>query len=365
MKIWTETIRLKDFGISTGEVFCGANASLSDSLFFDIETTGFKADYCHIYLIGCAEFQGDVANITLFFAEKKQEEKAVLEAFTKLLATKKQCFTFNGNRFDIPFIETRATKHQVAIPFQEKSYFDLYLYIKQFSSLLQLPHYNQKSIEEYLGLYREDPYNGGELIAVYKHYETHPNEEELSLLKQHNLDDVRGMLHLLPMLTFGYLYQKDNYEISTLQDAENEIILQGKLQRPVPRPLVLRGNGYYLKYEQTTFSAILYPEYTTLRYYYPNPKDYVYLPKEGIVIPKLLADSVPKSEKVRATKDNCYTTKESRFLPLPASGILDHACPHVFQTDAKAKTRYMECSDIPKDYDWILQYLIYRIQETK
>ena len=86
MKIWTETVNLADSVVSLTDTFPGGNYSLEDSLFFDIETTGFKAEYCFIYMIGCATFAGSEATITLFFADTRSDEKAVLEAFGELLA---------------------------------------------------------------------------------------------------------------------------------------------------------------------------------------------------------------------------------------------------------------------------------------
>ncbi|MCR4998949.1 MAG: ribonuclease H-like domain-containing protein [Lachnospiraceae bacterium] len=358
MKTWTETIPINIPGINTQEAIPGMSLPLEDTLFFDIETTGFKAEYCNIYMIGCATFAKDSATITLLFAEHRHEEKALLEAFSELLCSKNQCFTFNGNHFDIPFIEKRATKHGVTIDFTTMPAFDLYLYIKSFRHLIQLDHYKQKDLENYLGIHREDIYNGGELIPIYKAYDECPNEEGLQLLKQHNFDDVKGMLRLLPLLQLGYLYRKDNYVITNMQNIENEIVFQGTLQYGVPKPIIYRQEHLYLKLYDCAFQGILYPKKQTMRYYYENYKDYIYLPAEDMIIPKVLADTIPKSEKQRATKENCCVKKDSFFLPLPTAGYIESFSQHLFQESYKSKERYIDCSDISWDTFPIISYLI-------
>ena len=56
----------------------------------------------------------------------------------------------------------------------------------------------QKSIEQFLGVHREDKYNGGQLIDVYREY-LHTHEKFLfDLLILHNADDLRGMPSILP-----------------------------------------------------------------------------------------------------------------------------------------------------------------------
>lgn len=50
----------------------------------------------------------------------------------------------------------------------------------------------QKSIEQFLGVHREDKYNGGQLIDVYREY-LHTHEKFLfDLLILHNADDLQG-----------------------------------------------------------------------------------------------------------------------------------------------------------------------------
>lgn len=67
----------------------------------------------------------------------------------------------------------------------------------------------QKSIEQFLGVHREDKYNGGQLIDVYREY-LHTHEKFLfDLLILHNADDLRGMPSILPILNYADLFESD------------------------------------------------------------------------------------------------------------------------------------------------------------
>lgn len=75
---------------------------------------------------------------------------------------------------------------------------DLYKEVAAFRFLLSLPNYKLKTVEAFLGISRSDPYNGGELIEVYRHYGRTGDKEALLSLKQHNYEDVADMPALCP-----------------------------------------------------------------------------------------------------------------------------------------------------------------------
>ena len=56
------------------------------AVFFDIETTGLKAAYSHLYLIGAAHRLRDGSwQITQWMAERPQEEAALIRTFDAYL----------------------------------------------------------------------------------------------------------------------------------------------------------------------------------------------------------------------------------------------------------------------------------------
>ena len=53
----------------------------------------------------------------------------------------------------------------------------------------------------------------------------------------------------------------------------------------------------------------------TLKYYYPNYKDYYYLPFEDRAVHKSIGACVDKEARIKATASNCYTKTTGFFLP--------------------------------------------------
>ena len=59
-----------------------------------------------------------------------------------------------------------------------------------------------------------------------------------------------------------------------------------------------------------------------LKYFYPDYKNYSYLPEEDQAIHKSVAIYVDKSRRMPATAATCYTRKGGHFIPLPSAEIL-------------------------------------------
>ena len=83
-------------------------APVDDILFLDIETTGFTAKSSNLYLIGCACYENNKFHVHQWMAEKYDEEAAVLEAFFTFAASYHYLIHYNGNAFDIPYLQQKA-----------------------------------------------------------------------------------------------------------------------------------------------------------------------------------------------------------------------------------------------------------------
>ena len=188
---------------------------IDNNLFFDIETTGFSRTTCFCYLIGAAYRNNDSDTITIiqWLAESDTDEPALLSEFAKLTASFSSLTHFNGDSFDIPFLQKRTAIHNIELHLDNLRSIDLYKHAKGLKSLLRLESYNQKSVEHFLGIHREDKYSGGELIKVYKDYVKnvhtpieHNEAERLLLL--HNFDDICGLLKVSGILSYNNIINK-------------------------------------------------------------------------------------------------------------------------------------------------------------
>ena len=294
----------------------------NQSIFFDIETTGFSPAHASIYMIGCARKQGNYICIDQFFAENPSEEKVIITAFIELLKQYKTIISFNGIGFDIPFLKAKCDNYGIDESFKNFDYLDIFKIVSSFKFLLKLPNYKQKSIEDFLGISRNDKYNGGELINVYHEYVNNPTDEGFYLLHIHNYEDVLGMIDLLPVLSYFELFQgkysvleTDIFEYKAYEgETKYEFIITLKNDHPVPKRVSYQCDCFYLIVNQTE-TKIRIPIFDgELRFFYSNYKDYYYLPKEDMAIHKSVSTYVEKDYREKCRASNCYTRKTGQFL---------------------------------------------------
>ena len=316
MKIWqNEAVFTAEHPI-TEEVFT------ESALFFDIEATGFSPINTHIYLIGCAARRGQLICVTQFFAEKPQEEKAILTAFSKLANQYELLISYNGRGFDIPYLQKRTEYYG----FHEKknlAHLDIFREMSKFKLILRLPNLKQKSLETFLGIEREDKYSGGDLVNVYLDYTRQPDDEKASLLQLHNYEDLLGMPKLLPILSYPRLFEGDFDVLSCEKNSyhsyegtqELEMIMTLGLNTPLPKRFSFGRQDIYLTaYDrQAKLKISIYQG--ELKYFYPNYRDYYFLPEEDRAIHKSVAFYVDKNFRTKAKAATCYSKKTGCFLP--------------------------------------------------
>lgn len=101
--------------------------------FLDIETTGFNRSKDIIYLIGILSFDNKETSWILeqIFINKIEKEKELLLETIKVLSKFNVIINYNGDTFDIPFINQRLKIHNInnSIPI-EKS-LDIYSNIRK------------------------------------------------------------------------------------------------------------------------------------------------------------------------------------------------------------------------------------------
>lgn len=307
-------------------------------ILFDIETTGLSTKYHTIYLIGCALRSERGIEIHQFFAENPKEEAECLTEFFQIINRYQGLISFNGKAFDIRFLCERAKKNHLDASVLQLPHIDIYRVCASKKKLLALINYKQKTIEAFLGIAREDRYNGGELIPVYNSYIKKGDIEGKRLLLLHNYEDVIRMIPLLAMLSYDKLASTN----ITLESYECDEMITFIAQTGVslPAPIHLYTSDYDIYLKKNYISGSLTATHAKMYHYLPNYKDYVYLPKEDIAILASLATHIDRANKVKATPATCYVAKEGDFLPIPNSLTLDPSI-HFFTKECKSKQSYM------------------------
>lgn len=361
--------------------------------FFDIETTGLSAKASSLYLIGLMYYDKETSSWKLiqWFADNYQSEKEMLVQFLNTLEDFSFLIHFNGRTFDIPYIKAKCDKHDLTISSHNKEIFedtdncisvDLLQQIRSVKKLIGMNKCNQTSVEQWLSIDREDTYNGGELIPVYSEYmqkrilakEEAAALEKLLLL--HNHDDIAMMLELCSLLTYCDLCSPAFWETHTLtspvttsMDEENgNLLLSFSVPFLFPKKISFRAgtDNHILSF---TFwqdkGSIRVPYYQgSLKFFFPNYKEYYYLPKEDTAIHKSVAEFVDKQFRKKATASTCYTKKTGCFLPSLATKAPENI--PLFYTDYKEKPTYWELKkDTDADQKMLTAYVITQLCSMK
>lgn len=300
----------------------------TQTLFLDIETTGLYAKSSVLYMIGCvylSEEDGPAHWRSIqWFSTNYDDEENVLEAFVQFAADYRFLIHFNGNSFDIPYLQNKLEHYQPEFDLNRFEGIDIYRRISPYKRFLKLPDCKQKTLEDFLHTAkRDDKYTGGELIEIYHDYVLTHNEDSERLLLLHNEEDLKGMLEIVSALAIPDLFHlpikvtkvQANYYRDINRKQCPEIIMNLKLPSPLPADISYGINDCYFTGhgEDGKLRVPLYEE--EMKYFYSNYKDYYYLPKEDTAIHKSVASFVDKNYREQAKAANCYTRKASSYLP--------------------------------------------------
>ena len=316
------------------------------ALFFDIETTGLKADRSHLYLIGAAcRTTGGRWKITQWLAERPQEEAALLRTFQAYSRPFTTLVHFNGNHFDIPYLIEKENKYGLEQRLAQMESEDIYLHLRPLRKLLKTAHMNQRSLEVFMGTQRKDMFDGGKLIAVYKDWIIDEDPEKHDAVLLHNKEDVQGMMLVMRMYAYLYLTDPSLFTDSPGWHArfhENELCLTTALPHALPRSLALTGKNIPAKLAAREKEAIIHVPVCNdeLRYFFPDWRNYYYLPMEDQAIHKSIALSVDGAYRRKATPSTCYVRRKGRFLPQPGK-----AYEPALKKTYEDRTFYFEASE--------------------
>ena len=341
-------------------------------LFFDIETTGLSAYDSGLYLLGCVYFEDGFWHFHQWLSEGLSDELLILREFGALLAQFDKVVHFNGDTFDMRFLEALAAQYGLPELFKGKESLDLLKIVRKLRRVLGLPDCKLKSVERFLGIFREDRFTGGELIEAYERYLEKREDRLLRMLLLHNEEDIVNLLSILPVLSYADFFTGPDFSVmeayfsgsasKLFVTARMNFSLPAAFEAVTPEGIKIRvsteenggvsdsfdesretGDDDATARKETSNSRVSFeiPSfYGELRFFYPNPKDYWYLPAEDCAYHKKVASFVDKSHRVPATRENCYTRMEGYFLAAPA-GFEGPVFRESFSAE-KAYVRYEE-----------------------
>lgn len=321
---------------------------IENTLFFDIETTGFSAKNSYLYMIGCLYFDKDSEQFLIkqWFLDDINTEKEMLTEFMEFIKDYTTLFSFNGDGFDIPFVNYRLSKYKLLMDLNSHISVDIYKDAYKLRKLFKLANLKQKTIEQFLGINREDKFSGGDLISVYHAYLESKDERLLKVLLLHNFEDLKAMPVLLNIYSYCDIF-KGEFEIDELQIAvrdasteKKEFIIKGCLHNKITSRVSFGYGDYYFTAYDNSFKMKIDVYTGSLKFFYKEYKDYYYLPNEDMAVHKSVAFYVDKDFKVKAKAANCYSKKTGNFIPQPNEIIEPY-----FKIEFHDKTSYFELTD--------------------
>lgn len=216
----------------------------TDDIYLDIETTGLKRNSDYAWVIGAAFVQEDKIESKQIFIKSKDDEKESLLYLNELLKNKQRIVTFNGNIFDIPFLNERAAAYGVTLNFPQEQY-DLYELIRKHNKFLMIKRINLKTAEKFMRIERNDPLAGKETLTLYKTYVETGYEYLKKSLLNHNYYDIKNLPPLMNVnaviKNYNTLYDT-RFVINDFYTIGNSIITELICRRPIPEVSIFDGD---------------------------------------------------------------------------------------------------------------------------
>lgn len=311
-----------------------AAAIAPGELYFDIETTGFSARTSFLYLVGFMYQKEDGIYITQAFSELPTDEINVLKFFASFIGDYDTLLHFNGETFDIPFMEKKLSIAGIENSLAEMRSVDLYKHFRKLKKLIQIPSLKQKAVEQYLNIPRLDRYDGNGLIDVYQHYVGLKKKDDLALMLLHNYEDVRNMLGIKGWLKsfadLEALLSQTSFSATDKPFCPSIIEVHGQkliltfecpdisvLSVNIEKPDELTGEMVEITVSEGSICLSLPVFEGTLKRFFSNYRDYFYLPTEGKIVHKSVGSFVDPAFREKAKPDNCFVPCEGRFVPSP------------------------------------------------
>lgn len=157
---------------------------------FDIETTGLSPKYSKVILIGVLYIKNNQTIVQQFFADNSKEEKEILFYFKEVFKNFEYHITFNGMRFDIPYLNERFKSNDINYTIDKTKDIDILNVVRPYQKKLSLIDCKLKTVEKYLRIERKDTISGKDSVELYKNYEITQNEELKKKILLHNYEDI-------------------------------------------------------------------------------------------------------------------------------------------------------------------------------
>ncbi len=260
---------------------------------FDIETTGLNPQYNKVILIGILYYKENKLTLEQLFCHSKDEEPYLLEEFIRRIKEVPMLISYNGDSFDIPFLNKRIQVNKIDNKLPSFVSFDLLKLVRAYKTQFNLENCKLKSVERYLGIEREDQISGKESVDLYNKFEITKDKSLKDLILLHNHDDLRYLLQVMKVLddipynkligSVPHILNTQDQKvwiINKVHIKSNTLIASGLLLCDTMKDYIVHKQGFSFDYINSNNSFLLkIPLYKTVlnsseKCFYINMNDY-------------------------------------------------------------------------------------------
>jgi hypothetical protein len=171
-----------------------AGSDWSNYLFFDIETLGFHRRSHPVVMIGAIQIKGPALAVSQWISDSIEDEPAMLKSFFQQITANTVLLSFNGLRFDWPFLSARAKKYRI-LPPVFKNHIDLYQFYRGGFAYLNVNTHTLRELTK--TNFQFFSVESKEIPALLRTYLSGKKRNQiLGQLYAHNEEDLLGLLAL-------------------------------------------------------------------------------------------------------------------------------------------------------------------------
>lgn len=337
-----------------------------NTLLLNIETTGLSPRNAFVFMVGLGWKENSGCHFRCLLAEKRMDERLLMQTFQQILQNYHQVLTYGGTSFTFRFLEERFKNYSTTdflseSPQSENALFqnihqlDIQKLLVPYKHLLPISDLKKRTVEQLIHYNRTEHLTPEALIKCYSSWEVSGESLLLMQLKQHHLADMTGLISLYTLTAYTLFFKGDFLDVH--HDIRENAFCQFQitLKMPVPVPIELSKEGISLFLAEQTAKLIVPLFQGELKYFLPGPvKDYYYLPKEDQAVHRSVACYVDKAYRQKATADTCYIRQSGLFLK-----AADTSLQPCFRESYQDKRLYIayDVDKFDREPDFVKQYL--------
>lgn len=249
--------------------------SYKNVFFFHMITTGhFWRNSKITELSLLYQKEGEQWQVYKWSLEQEADEYDMLTAFSDKIRDAYCLIGFNSSSFHIPYLTHKYKAYGLENPFEHKMHIDL---LKELKPIGKQLHISTKLSDLRLFLQLPDFYEEIQCIGSFT------------------------SLFLYPKILQG------EFQVIKTECLDQEVLFKCKTGQPFPKELRLHDKDFYLIGSENDLKIKVRSEQGQLKLYYPNYKDYYFIPEENTVIHRSLAEVISKDRKRKALPEECFS----------------------------------------------------------